>query len=329
MDVLPNSDIFPHFHPTFYALILARFLKETAIFSSTLNTLFTMRHISRSSKTLLYVSLVSFGLYSCNTTEENPDSEQKSAEEQVDPIEKNGEVYVLKTGAQFEKVISEVSKSEDALFVFDIDNTLLITNDNKFGSDWWYSQTKENSALKLNVDGGCLFDQLTPMFYAMFDTKPVFPEQPKSMEALETESNKVIGCTSRGYAPSVATSTILELQENTFDFMRGDSMWISENVVMSNDVIYTKGNNKGDALLGYLAVHPYTNIYYFDDSFFKVENVRDAFKVANKPVTLYHMEIAPKIPYTAAEMSYMESKLCNVIETMNRVDQTSCNCQNP
>lgn len=288
-----------------------------------------MRQISKSSKKLLYLSLVTFGLYSCNSTEKNPDPEQTPSEEQVDPIEKNGGVYVLKTGAQFEQVIAEVSQSENALFVFDIDNTLLITNDNKFGSDWWYSQTKENPALKLNVNGGCLFDELTPMFYAMFDTKPVFPAQPESMEALETETNKIIGCTSRGYTPSVATSTILELEENTFDFMRGDSMWISEDVVMSNDVIYTKGNNKGDALLGYLAEHPYTNIYYFDDSFFKVENVQEAFKAANKPVSLYHMEIAPKIPYTAKEMSYMENKLCNLIQTMNEVDETSCNCTNP
>ena len=284
-----------------------------------------MKKLATSAQALCFVSLIA--LYSCNSTEDSPNRKQNPSEEQVDPIEKTGEVYVLKTSAQFEKVITEVSQTEDALFVFDIDNTLLITNDNKFGSDWWYSQTKDHPDLKLNVDASCLFGVLTPMFYAMFDTKPVFPAQPETMEALEKASNKTIACTSRGYSEIVGSSTELELYENNFEFMKGDTMTIAKDVVMHNDIIYTKGNNKGVALLRYLERHPYKNIYYFDDSFFKVENVQKAFAEANKPVSLYHMEIAPKIPYTDAEMMYMKEKLCIVIESINASGETSCKCE--
>lgn len=268
------------------------------------------------------------GLYSCDSTEKIEDEEMSPKEVSCESIQEKDGIHTLKTACQFQDVMAEISKSKNALFVFDIDNTLLITNDNKFGSDWWYSQTKKDSTLKLDVGGQCLFDVLTPTFYAMFDTKPVFDGQPESMEPLETVSNKIIGCTSRGYSRSVAASTVLELSENAFDFMRGDSMYISENVVMSNDVIYTKGNNKGDALLTYLESNPYDHVYYFDDSDFKVEDVQEAFKNANKPVSLYHLEIAPKIPYTETEKTYMKEKLCNVIETLKGVDAQSCDCVN-
>ncbi|GAB5419331.1 MAG: hypothetical protein Crog4KO_27600 [Crocinitomicaceae bacterium] len=285
-------------------------------------------------KTLLFsarvsaVALLFLTIYSCETQKNPSEDKNEPAKALCEPITEKDGIHTLKTACQFEEVMTEISQSKNSLFVFDIDNTLLITNDNKFGSDWWYSQTKKDSTLKLNVDGACLFDVLTPVFYAMFDTKPVFDGQPKSMESLETGSNKIIACTSRGYSKSVGTSTDLELAENSFDFMRGDTMDISNNVVMRNDIIYTKGNNKGDALLVYLEKHPYDHVFYFDDSDFKVLNVQEAFKKANKKVALYHLEIAPKIPYTEKEKTYMKEKLCNVIETLKGIEADNCNCQN-
>lgn len=257
-----------------------------------------------------------------------PDVASGPIEESTD-IETFGQIIVLNTAEEFNAVIGDISKKRNALFVFDVDNTLLITNDNKFGSDWWYAQTKENPSLKLNIDNACLFDVLTPLFYANFDTKPVFPNQPEVMDALEKDSNKIIACTSRGYSEVVGSSTVLELHENEFDFMQGDTMTLSNGVLMRNDIIYTKGKNKGVALLEYLDRHPYEYIYYFDDSFFKVENVQKAFADAGKEVGLYHMKIAPKIPYSPEEIKYMKEKLCIVIESVNQVGDSGCKCDNP
>jgi len=273
------------------------------------------------------IFVVPFFFYSCNNSQSEPTPDAPPKEEKLS-LEKDGEIFVLNTSQEFEQVIGEISTEENALFVFDIDNTLLITNDNKFGSDWWYAQTKENPALKLNVDNACLFDVLTPMFYSVFDTKPVFPEQPTTLDLLENPANKTIACTSRGYSEIVGSSTVLELSENNFDFMKGDTMTMSNGVVMRNDIIYTKGKNKGIALLDYLQRHPYEHIYYFDDSFFKVENVRDAFAEAGKEVGLYYMKIAPKVPYTEAEVQYMQEKLCLMIETLNQVGDSGCACDN-
>lgn len=281
-------------------------------------------------KTLLGLgSFMTTVLFLCITScsNEHHDSKEDHKKETI-KIGKDGEIYVLNTADQFEFVIAEISKDKNSLFVFDIDNTLLITNDNKFGSDWWYSQTKDHPDLKLGVDSDCLFNVLTPMFYAMFDTKPVFPEQPEVMDALEHRTNKIIALTSRGYSPIVAPSTELELTENKFDFMLKDSLGMNNGVVMLNNVIYTRGNNKGVALLEYLEKYPYKNIYYFDDSFYKVENVQNAFKKAKKEISLYHMKIAPKIPYTQDEMDYMKNKLCIVINSINAVGRTTCNCKN-
>ncbi len=238
-------------------------------------------------------------------------------------------IVALNTQLDFIKVIAEVAKDSNALYVFDIDNTLLITNENKFGSDWWYAQTKKNPDLKLNVTSSCLFDELTPLFYSTFSTTPVFPDQAGVMDLLEEPSNKTIALTSRGYSPVVASATELELTENDFDFLDNDSLGLKNDVVMLHGVIYTRGQNKGVALLEYLETHPYANIYYFDDSYYKVENVQNAFAAAKKPVSLYHMKIAPKIPYTEDEVNYMKAKLCVLIEDLQSMGDTECKCKNP
>jgi hypothetical protein len=237
-------------------------------------------------------------------------------------------IVELTTQLDFIKVIAEVSRDSNSLYVFDIDNTLLITNDNKFGSDWWYAQTKKIPELKLNVNSDCLFGELTPLFYSTLSTTPVFPDQAGVMDLLEEPSNKTIALTSRGYSPVVASATELELIENDFDFLEADSMSLENGVVLLNNVIYTRGKNKGVALLEYLETHPFDNIYYFDDSYFKVENVQNAFAAAGRPVSLYHMKIAPKIPYTEEEINYMKAKLCLLIEDITTMSkETKCKCE--
>lgn len=237
-------------------------------------------------------------------------------------------IEVIGDSTEFVRIIKKINHKRNALFVFDVDNTLLITNENDFGSDWWYTQTKSNPALKLGISSECLFDVLTPLFYAMFETTALFAEQPRCVNALAKGKSRTIALTSRGYNQSVATSTELALRENDYAFLQKDSVYLAKNVVMLNGVIYTKGQNKGEILLQYIRDKSYDEIFYFDDSLFKVEDVQEAFSGTDHQIRLFHVEVAPKVPYTPAEVEHMQLQLCNVINTVNRQSaQKICSCE--
>jgi len=235
-------------------------------------------------------------------------------------------IHPIHNSSEFIQITQRIASEKNALYVFDIDNTLLITNDNMFGSDWWYEQTTKDPDLKLNVSSACLFGALTPLFYATFSTTPVFVGQQIAVDLLGQDKSRTIALTSRGYTRSVATSTELELTNNHFDFLRKDSATLAKDVVMLNGVIYTKGQNKGKILLEYVEDHAYDKIYYFDDSESKVKAVQQSFNGKKFDISIYHMLIAQKIPYTPEEIDYMKAKLCNLIETINQTSETSCNC---
>lgn len=231
------------------------------------------------------------------------------------------------SSSQFAQIIREIALSKNALFVFDVDNTLLITNENKFGSDWWFSQAKSDPNLKLNVSNSCLYDVLIPLFYSVFGSVPVFDGQAQIINSLDIgKDSRTIALTSRGYSSSVAYSTELELTGNLFEFLQKDSVTLGEDVIMLNGVIYTKGQNKGSILLSYARKYGYNKIFYFDDSKSKVDAVQKAFIGESIDISIYHMLIAPKIPYTEEEKAYMEEKLCNLIETLNASEITTCAC---
>jgi phosphoglycolate phosphatase-like HAD superfamily hydrolase len=230
------------------------------------------------------------------------------------------------TAEEFDCILGKIADVKDALYVFDIDNTLMITNDNLFGSDWWFSQLSSRPSLTQGISPDCLYNVLTPMFYTVYDTKPVFDGQPEALASLKKHGHQTIALTSRAYSPVISSSTELELRKNGFGFIGTDSLKMSGNNMLLHNIIYTKGGNKGDALLEYLATHPHKNVYYFDDSEDKVEAVQVAFEKAHKPIYLYHMKIAPKIPYTQKQASYMEDKLRIVVNDLHTLGDTVCQC---
>lgn len=238
-------------------------------------------------------------------------------------------IHTIKNGEQFVKIIKKIAPEEKALFVFDIDNTLLITNNNEFGSDWWFEQSSKNPALRLNIADSCLYNVLTPLFYSVFDTRPVFRGQAESLYLLQKKTNKTIALTSRGYTPVIATATELELAKNGFRFMEKDSLMMNNKVLLLNNIIYTAGQNKGNALMNYVQLHKYSKIYYFDDSENKVIDVQKAFTGSGMNISLYHLTIAAKIPYTTKQITYMQLKLCNLIQSVNNIGKTTCNCKIP
>ncbi|MEM7297320.1 MAG: DUF2608 domain-containing protein [Bacteroidota bacterium] len=235
-------------------------------------------------------------------------------------------IEVVKDSTEFTQIIENIKGASNALFVFDVDNTLIITNDNGFGSDWWYTQTKTNPSLKLGVDNTCLFDVLTPLFYSMFETTDLFEGQSTLVDGLGKRNSSTIALTSRGYTESVANSTELALRKNEFTFINQDSVYLAKNVVMLNGVIYTKGQNKGDVLLKYIEDKSYDQIFYFDDSLFKVEDVQEAFSDTDYNIELYHMKVAAKVPYSSTEIDFMKGQLCNLIQTISNQGDETCTC---
>jgi hypothetical protein len=237
-------------------------------------------------------------------------------------------MYTLHTSTEFSAVASKIANERQALYVFDIDNTLLITNNNQFGSDWWFEQTGKRPELKDGISDSCLFNVLTPLFYSVFNTRPVFQNQPEVLQRLNAPTNRTIALTSRSYSPVIAGSTVMELRKNNFAFMHGSYSTLSNGFIMDNGIIYTSGGNKGTALLDYLSEHPASHVYYFDDSESKVKAVQKAFTEAQKPISIYHVTIAAKVPYTNAEVRYMQQKLRLFIQAVNANGSTPCNCKN-
>lgn len=238
-------------------------------------------------------------------------------------------IQPIPNSKQFVRIIKKIAAEEKALFVFDIDNTLLITNNNEFGSDWWFEQSSKNTALRLNIADSCLYNVLTPLFYSVFDTRPVFGGQAESLDQLKKKTNKTIALTSRSYSPVIAAATELELLKNHFQFIEKDSLMMQSNVLLLNNIIYTAGQNKGNALMNYVQRHKYNKIYYFDDSENKVIDVQKAFTGSGIDISLFHLTIAAKIPYSKKQIEHMQLKLCNLIESVNNIGQTTCNCKIP
>ena len=240
-------------------------------------------------------------------------------------------ITTVKTGEQFGEIAAKIKTQDSTLYVFDIDNTLLITNNNKFGSDWWYSQSSKDTNLRLNVSDPCLYDVLTPLFYSIYSTTAVFGKQPEDVNALANTLSKTMALTSRAYTPIIAKATELELQKNGFNFLEKDSATLNpeKDVILLNSVIYTKGGNKGDVLLAFVKEHKeYNKYYFFDDSIGKVEDVQAAFDGQDYDISLFHYEIAPKILFTEEEKAYMEKKLCDLIENLKQLGNDVCDCNN-
>ena len=250
-------------------------------------------------------------------------------------------IHTIGDSTKFLQIIESIAAEEYALYVFDIDNTLLITNDNKFGSDWWFEQaTKIDTTLKLKISDTCLFDVLSPLWYATLSTKPVFQTQPKAVNSLERRNSQTIALTARGFSSTVATATELELTKNAFDFPQKDSAYFQipaskgstklKSVVMKNRIVYTAGGNKGYALLEYVRLQkkPYKKVYFFDDSQENVYNVKEAFQDSQEKfeMAIYHLKIAPKVYYSKLESKYMKMKLYNLLKIINHA---ACNCQAP
>ena len=165
------------------------------------------------------------------------------------------------------------------------------------------------------------------MFYSTFDATELFSEQAELVASLGKGKSKTMAVTSRSYTPNIAASTEFQLKKNGYTFLKEDSATLAPHVILKDNVVYTRGGNKGEILLDYVKKNKYKKIYFFDDSDFKTLDVQKAFSGTKFDISIYHMTIAPKIPYTDKEMKEMEEQLCQLIELINKLGESPCDCK--
>lgn len=172
------------------------------------------------------------------------------------------------------------SRHPQTLFLFDLDNTLIVTNNYKYGSDTWSAyiagRLKDSGSLYYDL----LFNIISPVNFASLQYTPVFPGQEEIIGQLASHNfTKVLGLTSR--SPGIAAITAQNLSDAGYWFQHqhtGDAFRMPE---LINSIIYTKGGNKGEALYRFLVAYPEYQRYfivYVDDTRSKVEKVNTFFE---------------------------------------------------
>lgn len=196
---------------------------------------------------------------------------------------------------EVEKVLADVS-DQRALFVFDVDNTLLAFPTEQFvGSDHWYQWQRDlpdSSPRKIN----CVFEMQAIAFrlQAMEATEDGYSA--RFVRSLQDRGFDVIGLTARGH--DVRSVTERELARNGFDFARSSprghpgipaayvpsksrEIPAPREASFQNGLVMAAGQHKG-AMLGDLLTRldigkHYDAVVFFDDVEKNVRAVADWF----------------------------------------------------
>ena len=196
---------------------------------------------------------------------------------------------------------------DKTLVLFDVDNTLISTNQNKFGSDNWFDlivhaarnksgYEKCHAVLKeeYTKNTGEAFDANTfrhsfiniinPYVIYNVDQKTIKEVCPDFKTVLNEYKNAV-GLTSRGISLFVPTTKAIE--KLGFKFTTNPikrDIWSviiggDKNIYYNSGIIYTEGGNKGDALVGFLKwakLQHIETLIYAEDSYDKLKLVNEA-----------------------------------------------------
>ena len=166
---------------------------------------------------------------------------------------------------------------QPTLFLFDLDNTLIVTNHYKYGSDTWSAYIAGRLRDSCSHAYHTLFNVISPVNFATLPHTAVFPGQPTVIFQLDSmHRTKVMGLTSR--SPKIAAITAQNLTDAGYSFQHDTTRDPFKMPEMKNSIIYTEGGNKGEALYRLLTAYPEYRRYfivYIDDTKSKVEKVRN------------------------------------------------------
>lgn len=177
----------------------------------------------------------------------------------------------------------KTDRKKKTLVVFDIDNTLLVSQQ-ELGGDLWYNWQRSDDVLpehKLNSD--CLFNVATFLLSRNNTYQPVEVNTVKVVDSLSHKSKlPIIALTSR--SPELRLDTERALKANNINLSKtlridpqydlGDSK-----LNYANGLFMTTGADKGKVLIQLLGKHleDYSDIIFVDDTLKNITNMNNAF----------------------------------------------------
>lgn len=215
------------------------------------------------------------------------------------PDVKDGKVKCLQQLDSLVNYYKVKYKNQNVLFVFDIDNTIMVTNENGYGSDKWL----KNAMRYLDVRRKCQDTTLHSSVYhldeiLMYDSLQYKVSVHSKKRALECHDScmrimpqqnilnntlkgmDVIALTSRGKSIAMKEITYKSLDSLGYKFVTKKPLFDSPlfargDFAYSKNIIYTSGGNKGVALYEFLESlqKKYEAVIFFDDDSYKVGDV--------------------------------------------------------
>lgn len=230
------------------------------------------------------------------------------------PTVKDGKVECMK---QFDSLVTHYQvkyQDKKVLFVFDIDNTIMVTNENGYGSDKWLNNAKRyldvqkecNSCNSLHpsffkINEQLIYDQL--QFQVSRDSVKRALECHESCEKLISQqkivngiggNSDVVALTSRGRSNEMRQLTFTSLKALDYQFVtnvsaRGTVTINGANFTFSQNIIFTGGKNKGTALSAFMdsVETKYDVVIFFDDDAYKVGDVAAVFTNTKEDIKLH------------------------------------------
>ena len=217
------------------------------------------------------------------------------------------EFYEIETFASpVVRAVVERMEKERALFVFDIDNTLLQQPEGQFvGSDQWYRwQRSLDASSEFRVD--CILDFQGAAYYMSHLRATDNGNSSAFVMELQDSGHDVIALTAR--SPEFRSATERELRRNNFDFqrsvpkgnpgvpgtyipLRSEMLQTPRAASYQNGIAMLSGQHKGAALMDLLnrlgAAGDYDYIVFFDDVSENTMAMLDAFAGASITAIAY------------------------------------------
>ena len=275
--------------------------------------------ILRNRKTLVGVSVMFVLLSACTSMSGN------------NIISKNDDFYVTSSfkSAKVQEAVRETANKR-VLFVFDIDNTVLMNPDGQFlGSAHWYDWQKglaDSAAGKVK----CRLEMHGAAFYIAHLVPTEGGYATSFIRDLQNSGNDVIALTARN--PEFRYPTERELLRNEIDFSgstpenfagfpgvylpnRSSEIPKPRNASYQNGIVMLAEQHKGAGLIDILrrigAENSYDTVVFFDDSKENTDAMMDSFTKDHRRVIVFH--------YTAVNTDLEQYDLKKVIRVQDAI----------
>lgn len=258
----------------------------------------------------------------------------------------NAQITKFNSIIEIEGIIeSEISKNKlhknDVLIVFDIDNTLLKSNQD-LGGDLWYNWQKslDNNHKNKIRKKSCLYQIAVPLLTRMNTYSPVESDSTKNVFNNLSNKYTTIALTSRSPELRIDTERVLIANDLKFkDVKFDDSSYdkYDNDLSYANGIFMTTGKDKGEMLKQLLGskILSYKYIFFVDDGENNITNMDKVFKDAQRSLykSFYYTKVEngwldkKKGPFGNANGDQLKIDFINFLKVYGTPDQNAiCNC---